>query len=611
VHALIRTPSGEVLRATRQLSAGDTGPLSTRLSTLKVYPEYPPRVRIEWLIAGSRVVLAGGALLAVAISPFGSGDDWRLALTIGGYFIYSLCVLALVWAPVRFAPAWGLSNHLADLSAFSLFTYFTEAPTSPFFIYFTFLVICGTLRWDVRGAVWTAAASFVVYAATSLYTSQVLYLRPFATNAFVVRSVHLAVTAALIAYLGAYHRRFQRDIGRIIGWPRRVPRQPRELVGEIIAGCSEVLEAPKVLIVWEDPDEGEVNLAWGSGGDVTWASEPEATYGSFVVSGLERKTFQAADVGDERGVVVHWTGGAFRQRVCRPINPALQARFSMRRVQSWSLDGELIRGRLFALDKRSMRLDDLILGDVVARLTVSRLESLYLLRRLRQAAALDERLRVARDIHDSLLQSTAGSALQLLAARRLLESRPDEARRRLEEVQNQLENGELEMRSFIQRLRPVSGQTEHLPPLGLAERLEELRRRVERQWEIKVKVTPPSEADMWHQAFLEGVYRIVQEGVLNAARHADPSLISVDFAVDAGVVRLQISDDGGGFPFHGTFDLQTLNAMHQGPLSLKERVAELQGRLLLRTSETGTQLAIELPLAPRPTEDVAPAAHSR
>jgi signal transduction histidine kinase len=578
---------------------------------LKVYPEYPPRVRIEWLVATSRVVIAGGALLAVVISPFAPGGDWRLAYTVSLYFVYSACVLALVWAPVRFAPAWALSNHVLDLAAFSLFTFFTDASASPFFVYFTFLVVCGTLRWGVRGALWTAAASFVVYAATALYTSQVLTHRPFAMNTFVVRSVYLAVTAALIAYLGAYQHRVQREIGRIIGWPRRVPREPRELVGEIVAECSETLEAPRVLVIWEDPDEGVVNLAWGAGGDVNWASEPEATYGSFVLSGLEKKTFQAADAGSERGVVVHWSDGAFRERACRPINPALQARFGMGRLQSWSLDGELIRGRLFALDKPSMKLDDLILGDVVARLTVSRLDSLYLLRRLRAAAALDERLRVARDIHDSLLQSAAGSALQLLAARRLLDRDPGEARRRLEEVQNQLENGELEMRSFIGRLRPVAGEAEHEPSAGLAERLEELRRRVERQWEVNVRMTPPSAAETWPPALSEGVYRIVQEGVLNAARHADPSLISVDFADGPGEVRLEIRDDGRGFPFQGTFDLPALNAMKEGPVTLKERVAELQGRLRLRTGETGTALTIELPIAPAPAEGAAPAANGR
>ena len=51
--------------------------------------------------------------------------------------------------------------------------------------------------------------------------------------------------------------------------------------------------------------------------------------------------------------------------------------------------------------------------------------------------------------------------------------------------------------------------------------------------------------------------------------------------------------------------------MNEGPLTLKERVAELQGRLRLRTSETGTELSIDLPLAPISTEDVARAAHSR
>ena len=89
----------------------------------------------------------------------------------------------------------------------------------------------------------------------------------------------------------------------------------------------------------------------------------------------------------------------------------LRARFNMRGVQSWPLAGELIRGRMFCLDKAKMRLDDLVLGEVVAWLAVTRLESFYWQDRLREAAALDERVRLARDLHDSLLQSQAGAAL--------------------------------------------------------------------------------------------------------------------------------------------------------------------------------------------------------
>jgi signal transduction histidine kinase len=81
----------------------------------------------------------------------------------------------------------------------------------------------------------------------------------------------------------------------------------------------------------------------------------------------------------------------------------------------------------------------------------------------------------------------------------------------------------------------------------------------------------------------------------------------VDFVVETGEVRLRIADDGSGFPFHGAFDLRALDAMNLGPLTLKERVAELHGRLLLRTGETGTELLIDLPLAPASTGDVAPA----
>jgi signal transduction histidine kinase len=269
----------------------------------------------------------------------------------------------------------------------------------------------------------------------------------------------------------------------------------------------------------------------------------------------------------------------------------------MRAVQSWSLEGELIRGRLFCLDKRQMRLDELILGEIVARLAVSQLDALYLLQRLRQAAAVEERLRVARDLHDSLLQGVAGTALQLLAARRLLDRDPQAARERLEEVQLHLERGELEMRSFIRRLRPASTTAPDPATVNLRERLQELSRRVERQWDVKVTVRVDAAADAWPDALADELYRIAQEGILNAARHADASIITVALSTADSKIQLEIADDGRGFPFVGTYNLAALNAMDKGPLTLRERVAELQGELELRSTNTGTELVIRVPLA--------------
>jgi signal transduction histidine kinase len=234
----------------------------------------------------------------------------------------------------------------------------------------------------------------------------------------------------------------------------------------------------------------------------------------------------------------------------------------------------------------------------VARLAVSRLDGLYVLKHLRDGSALEERLRVARDLHDSLLQTVAGSALQLLAARRLLEREPAAAKKRFEEVQQQLERGELEMRSFISRLRPSS--LTNVIGGGLKGRLEELCGRVERQWEIKVKLEVPEAADDWPETLGHEVYRIIQEGVLNAARHADASAIGVTVTATDGELRLEIVDDGRGFPFQGTYDLKVLNEMNRGPLTLKERVAELRGNLKLTSLETGSNLSITLPLVKVP-----------
>ena len=101
--------------------------------SLCFYPDYPPRVRVEWLIATTRVVLAGGALLATTIRPFSPGD-WITTYTLGWYLVYSLVVLALVWTPVRFARGWGVLLHVVDLAAFSAFVFFTEGTASPFYV---------------------------------------------------------------------------------------------------------------------------------------------------------------------------------------------------------------------------------------------------------------------------------------------------------------------------------------------------------------------------------------------------------------------------------------------------------------------------------------------
>ena len=580
-------------------AAYEAAPLETGAGTSREREfSFAPRVRVEWLIAGTRVVLALGGLLAVIAAPLEPSVQVFTLYLLGWYLAYSLAMLALVWAPIRFAPGWAFAVHLFDFVAFSLLVATTRAAVGPLFLCFLFLLVCGALRWQVKGTLWTATATMAAYAGISLYASHVLLASGFELSSFLIRAIYLTVVTVTIAILSAHQHRFQREIGQIAAWPRHIGRDPRAVVSEILSQVSALLEAPRILLVWnEDDAQGNLKLAWLHSGEIEWSEVSKADYDPLVLPILEGKSFQASDASLNRGLVVIHSSRGFLRRECRPVNELLRARFEMGPVQSWPIDGELVQGRLFSVNKVKMGIDELVLGELVAGQVAARLDSTLMLGRLRDAAALEERVRVAGDLHDSLLQAQAGAALQLLAARRLLDRRPEAARRGFEEVQKLLERGELEMRSFIRGLRPESSVRSKTSNEDLAARLDTLRQRVHRQWPLTVNIHLSGATDRVPTALRDDVFHLAQEAIINAARHANASVVSLDLSSTSSNVRLEVVDDGRGFPFRGTFDLPALNRMKAGPLTLRERVARLDGDLTLYSTDAGSVVIMMLPIA--------------
>jgi len=85
--------------------------------------------------------------------------------------------------------------------------------------------------------------------------------------------------------------------------------------------------------------------------------------------------------------------------------------------------------------------------------------------------------------------------------------------------------------------------------------------------------------------------------VINAARHSGASVVRVGLWVEPKEVRIEVTDDGHGFPFAGEYDLPALAAAGLGPVSLRERIASLGGSLRLRSSQEGSDLEMTVPLA--------------
>jgi signal transduction histidine kinase len=200
--------------------------------------------------------------------------------------------------------------------------------------------------------------------------------------------------------------------------------------------------------------------------------------------------------------------------------------------------------------------------------------------RLRGAmqAAEAERARWARELHDETLQGLGGLRLMLVGARRTGDAeRVGVAIERLEQEIDAL-------RGLIRELRPAALDELGLGPAieGLAERASS-RDGVEVTTELRLPERRlPGEVEI-------AVYRIVQEALTNAIRHASATHVRISVAADPGAVLADVRDDGSGFD-------PGVRADGFGLAGMRERVALLRGELEIASSEAGTHVAAGLPL---------------
>jgi signal transduction histidine kinase len=247
-----------------------------------------------------------------------------------------------------------------------------------------------------------------------------------------------------------------------------------------------------------------------------------------------------------------------------------------------------------------MTSDELLLSEVVAAVVRERLEHLHLTNRLGRTAATEERIRLARDLHDGVLQSMTGFALRLEAVRRQLDEDPAAAREALEEVQRLIALEQRDLRFFIQELKPASEGAEG-NGRELMGRLEELAHRIEREWDLKVELDAASLDRPVPERLGREVYLLVREALVNAARHGEATSVVVRLADDrAEEVAITVTDDGRGFPFQGRYADRALAELDLGPKSLRERVAALRGSLTVESGPGGSSVGIVLP-SPSPT----------
>ncbi len=209
----------------------------------------------------------------------------------------------------------------------------------------------------------------------------------------------------------------------------------------------------------------------------------------------------------------------------------------------------------------------------------------------REGATNEERLRLSRDLHDGLLQSLGGLALHVAGARRAAAGDPRAVEQRLDLVVEQLVEAQRALRDFVDGLRPELLQRRD----SLQARLIRVAHSIELQWDVAVDLEVSRDVDMVEVRLADDVIALVTEALTNAARHAGATRIRGAVAVEGKFVRVEIEDDGHGFPFHGRHELAQLVAGGHAPWSLQERVTALNGELVIESSPRGARVEMRLP----------------
>lgn len=552
--------------------------------------------RAERLIAGGRVVLSVTSLLAVWLDPTEPSRYAPVAYALlAAYAGYSLLIAALAFRSYALLLEMRLPTHAIDLVMAVLVMFFTEGPTSPFFLYFVFAMLSAAMRWGRTGTFWTAVVSLAAFFGLGYYFAAILAEPAFELNRFILRGVYLGVVASLLGYLGVFDERLRREIATLAKWPRHTATDGRELVRAILERIAGILGFSHLLMVWEDEEEPWIYLASWTAAGCEWMREPAGSYEPLVAEPLTEASFLCADAGAASPRVIFTAEGHLRRLREPPVHPDLRARFGIRSVLSWPVRGESFHGRLFALDDPVRGLDRLLVGEVLVWQATAHLDQLRLLRRLREAAALEERVRLARDLHDGIIQSLTVATLRLETFPRLLEADPGAARGEIHSLQELLVSEQRELRSLVRDLKP-SGSWPLPVEAGLAARLDELRERIERHWNLRVELAGNFREAALPENLARQIHRILHEAVINAARHAEASVVRAGLWVDGRRVRIEVADDGHGFPFEGDYNLPSLLAANLGPASLRDRIASLGGSLRLRSSRQGSRLEISVPM---------------
>lgn len=552
-------------------SSGASGYIETRM--------------VSWM----RLVLASSALLIIFIDP--AEPDRFVELTYATlvlYTIYSATVYLISRRQYRLSSFFESSAHWIDLCWYSLLIALSSGTNSLFFFGFLFSILAASFRFGFRTGSRVAVISAIAFTFIGLLSFP--RSETFELNRFLLRPTYLLVLGYMIARRGDFELDLRRRLALLkdlnqISNPRFGIDQTITLILDRLVAF---FQASDCVFVIDSPGAHGFTLYRAAAGPNEKAIQ--------VLSSGQLQQFLSLT---ENLIVAYRgpTGGRLnRKPVHYAFDRALDHRTQEGQIECEKLgaifDAESFIsaplnfhsqaiGRIFLLSPQPFDTSDAHFLLQIAEQVLPVIDHIRLVDQLASNAAEEERLRIARDIHDSIIQPYIGLQIGLAALEQKLEAEDPAALASVRKMVELTESGITDLRQYVSNLKGAGGQTG-----GLAAATRRFASRFSEVTGIEVRVETEGELRIGDRLAAEA-FQMITEGLSNIRRHT---------RAKQAIVRLECCNDIFTLCIENITD-SDLGVESFKPRSITERVEALGGRTHVEVNPSGlTAVIIEIPL---------------
>ena len=560
--------------------------------------------RTERIIAFCRVLLATATLAVIIADPRQPSFRADLAYALlTAYIVYSGVVFFLVRKDyLRNVQNADVLATATDIVWVTILTRFTEAGPGPFFLLHVFVISSVSVRWGLRA---TMAVTLLL---SVLYPSMLLAVHlgtvggsgddPVFRRAYLLRPLYLIILAYLIGYLGEHERRSRQKLGFMLDLPQAFRLRPAARgLARLMRDTLAHFESQHGILVLRDP-ETDRYFRW----DV--ARRGRRTRIGLRISetnplplGFSPPTWGllANDLRPATGVALSYDMRSDRVKRTK-LPPTLALPGSAQNILvAPIIIGDQLRGHALAIRevRRKFTRDDLEFLLLIVGQAAAGFENVRLQEKAEEMAVLEERARIARDLHDGFIQSLAGIDLRIEACKMLLQRDPRRVRRELEELHQAVDHGYRDVRHYLNVLRNAGR-----PASDLWSTLDKLAQEFSKREGLRVHLMRPSTDPGLSATMGFELAQIVREALRNALRHGGATQAIVKLGTGSSHLYLVVRDNGSGFGNeNGRVDDDGFLEQGAAPWSIRERTTALGGRLsVISHPGRGVEVSIVIPV---------------